>query len=94
MLGWTQNLEARELEIKVEWGYFAKTMVHDAHAHMQEHIHHVQRDLSAHMEECLEYRTAEISQQKALGAGAEVSAVRVDMVHHVQQQEAHVLQEA
>ena len=69
-------------------------MVHTAQVHMQEHIHHVQRDLSAHIEECLEYRTAEISQQKAMEAGADVSAMRVEMVRHVQQNKEHVVQEA
>ena len=46
------------------------------------------------MEECLEYRTAEISQQKAMETGADVSAMRVEMVHHVRQNKAHVEQEA
>ena len=69
-------------------------MVQTATEHMHEHIHHVQRDLSAHMEECLEYRTAEISRQKAMEAGADVSAMRVEMVQHVRQNKAHVVQEA
>ena len=84
----------REQNIKAEWGYVAKTMVSTAHAHMQEHIHHAQRDLTAHMEECLDQRTAEINQQAAVDAGAEVSAVRGEAIQHVQKQEAHVAQEA
>ena len=81
------EIQKREKGIKAEWGFLAKTMVQTA-------TDHVQRDLSAHMEECLEYRTAEICQQKAIEAVADVSAMRVEMVHHVRQNKEHVVQEA
>ena len=89
-----EAMQNREGEIKAEWGHVAKTMVVKAHGMMQEHIHHVQRDLTAHMEDCLDHRTAEISQQKTLEAAAKVSAIHQDAVQHVQQQGAQVMQEA
>ena len=69
-------------------------MVVKAHGMMQEHIHHVQRDLSAHMEDCLDVRTAEISQQKALEAAGQVSAVQQEAIVYVHQQGAQVIQAA
>ena len=75
----------REKEIATQWGQVAKTVVQNATDHMQEHIHHVKRDLTVHVEECLEYRAAEISQQIALEAGADASAMRVEMIHHIRQ---------
>ena len=89
-----EEFEARAQSIKVDWGHVAKTMVSNARAHMQEHIHHVQKDLTAHMEECLDHRTAQINQQAALDAAANVSVVQQQAAQHVQQQEAHVVQEA
>ena len=61
---------------------------------MQEHIHHAQRDLTAHMEECLDQRTAQINQQAALEAAGYVSVVQQQAAQQVQQQEAHVVQAA
>ena len=84
----------REKEIAAQWGQVAKTVVQNAIDHMQEHIHHVKKDLTEHMEECLEYRTAEISQQMALEAGADASAMIMEMIHHIRQNKEHAVQEA
>ena len=88
------EFKEREKDIAAQWGQVAKTVVQNATDHMQKHIHHVKKDLTEHMEECLEYRTAEISQQMALEAGADASAMRVEMIHHIRQNKEHVVQEA
>ena len=89
-----EDFASREQEIRADWGHVAKTMVVKAHGMMQEHIIHVQRGLTQSMENCLDVRTAEISQQAALETAGHVSAVQKEAVAYVQQQGANVVQTA
>ena len=89
-----EAFKQREREIAADSGQVAKEVLQQHTEHMHERINHVKKQLSEHYDEVLDQRTAEISQRAALAAGADVSALKVDMVHHIQQNQAIAEQKA
>lgn len=89
-----QEFKLRGRQIAADWGQVAKEVVQQHTEHMHEHINHVKNKSSERYDELLNQRTAEILQRAALAAGADVSALKDEIIHHIEQNKAIAEQKA